>query len=203
MLDLALSDHDVWADGLLVFYEIFRFLEQNVPEQLLPKEFHRSQAFESDLNYYLGESWRQNYEIRESVRIYLKHLIDVQNRSPILLLAYVYHLYMGLLSGGQILQKKRRLNPLSSAGNGEGEAVTCFPNKTIGELKTTMRTLVDTLAESFDESTKILLIAESKMVFHLNNELVKTVKGVNRANIRKFAIIFLIIIGIFYMLKFK
>lgn len=174
-----------------------------MPEELLPKEFRRTQAFESDLDYYLGENWRQSYEIRDSVKMYLKHLIDVQNRSPILLLAYVYHLYMGLLSGGQILQKKRRLNPLSSIGNGQGEAVTYFPNKTIGELKTTMRTLTDTLAESFDESTKILLIAESKMVFHLNNELVKTVKGVNRANIRKFGIVLLVVIVLFYLLRFK
>lgn len=193
----------MWADGLLVFYEIFRFLEQNVPEELLPREYQRTQAFEADLDYYLGENWRQNYEIRDSVKMYLKHLTDVKNRSPILLLAYVYHLYMGLLSGGQILQKKRRLNPLGSSSDGRGEAVTSFPDKTISELKTTMRTMIDTLAADFDESTKILLIAESKMVFHLNNELVKTVKGVNRANLRKFGIILVVIIAIFYILRFN
>lgn len=82
-----------------MFYEIFRYLEENVPEDLLPREFHRTKAFESDLNFYLGENWKRDYEIRNSVKMYLKHLYDIKNRSPILLLAYVYHLYMGLLQG--------------------------------------------------------------------------------------------------------
>lgn len=201
----ALSDHDVWADGLLVFYEIFRFLEQNVSAELLPPEFYRTEAFEQDLIFYLGVNWKQTYEIRSSVAGYLRHLQDVKNRSPILLLAYVYHLYMGLLSGAQILQKKRHLNPLGSTIDpiGDGEAVTNFTDHSIAELKTRMRTLVDTLAVDFDESTKTLLIAESKMVFHLNNEIVRTVRGVNRVNIRKFGIILVVVIGIFYLLQFK
>lgn len=197
----ALSDNHVWADGLLVFYEIFRFLEENVCEELLPKEFHRRAAFEQDLTYYLGENWNQNYEIRQSVCMYLKHLHDVKNRSPILFLAYVYHLYMGLLSGGQILQKKRSFNILGISDR-QGEAVTSFGNHTIAELKTKMRNIVDNIANNFDESTKILMIAESKMVFHLNNEIVRSVHGVNRVNIRKFGIILIVVIGILYLLRF-
>lgn len=34
---LALNNNDVWADGLLVFYEVFKFLEENVPETILPR----------------------------------------------------------------------------------------------------------------------------------------------------------------------
>lgn len=198
----ALSDNNVWADGLLVFYEIFRYLEENVPEDLLPLEFHRTKAFESDLTFYLGENWKRDYEIRDSVKTYLKHLYDIKTHSPTLLLAYVYHLYMGLLSGGQILQKKRSLNPLGS-GDNEGDTVTYFDGYTIAELKKKMRDLVDTKAQEFDESMKILLIAESKMVFHLNNEIVRSVRGVNRANLRKFGIVLVIVIVIFYFLKFK
>lgn len=134
--------------------------------------------------------------------MYLEHLYDLKKRSPILLLAYVFHLYMGLLSGGQILQKKRSLNLLSSS-NGEGEAITNFEGHTIAELKSRMRNLVDTLAVDFDESTKTLLIAESKMVFHLNNEIVRTVRGVNRVNLRKFGIVLIVVIGIFYFLRFQ
>lgn len=198
----ALSDNSVWADGLLVFYEIFRFLEENVPEDLLPREYHRAKAFEEDLSFYLGENWQRDYEIRNSVKVYLKHLYDVKKRSPVLLLAYVYHLYMGLLSGGQILAKKRSLNILSS-GDRDGEAVIHFENHTIAELKANMRNLVDTKAMEFDESMKILLIAESKMVFHLNNELVRSVRGVNRANLRKFGLVLIIVVLIFYLLRFK
>lgn len=185
-----------------MFYEIFRFLEENVPEDLLPMEFRRINAFESDLTFYLGENWKRDYEIRNSVKTYLKHLYDIKTHSPILLLAYVYHLYMGLLSGGQILQKKRSLNPLNS-GDNEGVAVTNFEGHTIAELKKKMRSLVDTKALEFDESMRILLIAESKMVFHLNNEIVRSVRGVNRANLRKFGIVLIFVIGIFYLLRFQ
>lgn len=38
---------------------------------------------------------------------YLEHLQNLERENPKLLLAYVYHLYLGLLSGGQILAKKR------------------------------------------------------------------------------------------------
>lgn len=169
---------------------------------MLPTQFHRTKSFESDLSFYLGENWKRDYEIRSSVKMYLKHLYDVKKRSPTLLLAYVYHLYMGLLSGGQILQKKRSLNPLNY-GNNEGEAVTHFEGHTIAELKTIMRNLVDSKALEFDESMKILLIAESKMVFHLNNEIVRSVRGVNRVSIRKFGIVLVVVIGLFYLLRIK
>lgn len=195
----ASSDINVWTDGLLVFYEVFRFLEENLPDELLPRDFHRTKAFEDDLSHYLGDDWKDKYTIRPSVKMYLDHLTDVNNQHPILLLAYVYHLYMGLLSGGQILQKKRALFRSSGLA---GQAVTHFPDHTIGELKTQMRDLINTLADDFDESTKTLLIAESRMVFHLNNELVRSVNGVNWASLRKFAIIMAVVVGVFYILRF-
>lgn len=62
-----------------------------------------------DLAYYLGANWKEGYAPRESVQQYLKHLQKLEEENPYLLLAYVYHLYMGLLSGGQILRRKRTL----------------------------------------------------------------------------------------------
>lgn len=77
--------------------------------QLKIEGMERTAAFETDLKYYLGENWTASYSPRESVANYLRHLMDVEERDPDLLIAYVYHLYMGLLSGGQILRKKRQL----------------------------------------------------------------------------------------------
>lgn len=62
-----------------------------------------------DLAYYLGPDWKKGYAPRESVCQYLKHLEKLEAENPYFLLAYVYHLYMGLLSGGQILRRKRAL----------------------------------------------------------------------------------------------
>lgn len=194
-----MSDAGVWADGLLVFYEIFRFLENNIAFDILPEPFRRTAAFEQDLAHYLGPNWQRGYSIRPSVKMYLDHLDDVNVRHPVLLVAYVYHLYMGLLSGGQILQKKRAL---FRSADEPGDAVTKFEGYAIGDLKTQMRDSVNELARDFDESTKRLLIEESRMVFHLNNELVRSVRGVLWANLRKLGIVVGIVCGIFWLLRF-
>ena len=77
--------------------------------QLRIEGMERTAAFEADLKYYLGENWSVSYTPRESVATYLRHLMEIEERDSDLLIAYVYHLYMGLLSGGQILRKKRQL----------------------------------------------------------------------------------------------
>uniref|UniRef100_A0A1B0CBZ9 Heme oxygenase n=1 Tax=Lutzomyia longipalpis TaxID=7200 RepID=A0A1B0CBZ9_LUTLO len=180
-LAFALSDDSVWADGLLIFYEVFKFLEQNVPETILPGVFHRRVAFEKDLSFYLGKDWEKTYEPRKEVVKYIEHLQSLKERNPTLLVAYVYHLYMGLLSGGQILQKKRRLaKNFSSAEGGEGMAVTDFGGTPIHELKTRMRNLIDQLAQNFSDETKSLLIEESEKVFQYNNSIIRTAKDVNK-----------------------
>lgn len=195
-----MSDNQVWADGLLVFYEIFRFLEQNAPSTHLPLEYHRTAAFERDLDFYLGPNWKRKYVPRESVAKYLNHLREVKDKNPILLLAYIYHLYMGLLSGGQILQKKRQLW-FSSKNDMGGENVTKF-DSAIGDLKSNMRSLVDKLAETFDEKTKSELIAESIKCFELNNEIVRSVNGVNVVGAQKFFQFLIILLALLYVYIF-
>ena len=63
----------------------------------------RTLALEQDLAHYLGEGWREGYIVRGEVREYLDHLRKLEDSQPYLLLPYVYHLYMGLFSGGQVL----------------------------------------------------------------------------------------------------
>lgn len=105
----ALSDDSVWADGLLSFYEIFKFFEDNLPPSLLPVELHRRASFEKDFAHFWGADWKRNYEIRPCVQKYIEHLEQVNARNQILLFAYAYQMYMALMSGGQLLQKKRMI----------------------------------------------------------------------------------------------
>ncbi|XP_014471385.1 PREDICTED: uncharacterized protein LOC106742702 [Dinoponera quadriceps] len=70
-LAFGFLDDSVWADGLLVFYEVFRYLEgamirlKNTKIGLLPLgELQRTEAFERDLDHYLGKEWRKNYSPR-------------------------------------------------------------------------------------------------------------------------------------------
>lgn len=202
----ALSDNDVWAEGLLVFYEVFKFLETNVPEEILPKELYRTNAFEADLSYYLTEKWTDDYSPRPEVRKYLDHLESINLKEPLLLIAYVYHLYMGLLSGGQILQKKRDFK-IKMGGQKEaddsnaGKKLTTFDGTTIAELKTKMRSNIDQMAEKFNETLKEELIEESKKVFELNNVLVRTIKDVDRVSYKQISFIIGLVILIWFFVK--
>lgn len=182
-LSLALHNNEVWADGLLVFYEVFKYIETKVDDNILPQEFRRTKAFEEDLTFYLGTQWQSNYEIRPQVGDYLSHLERINSENSILLLAYVYHLYMGLLSGGQILQKKRKVFA-TQENSGLGMAVTDFKDLTISELKSSMRTKFEELAGQWDEDTKQAILVEGRKVFELNNIIIGSVKNVNKVNLR-------------------
>nr|XP_029708033.1 uncharacterized protein LOC115254550 [Aedes albopictus] len=203
-LAFALYDSAVWAEGLLIFYEIFKYLEQNVSHDFLPEEYHRTQQFEEDLTFYLGADWKTGHQPRKEVCDYIKHLEQIQRENPNLLVAYVYHLYMGLLSGGQILQKRRNLskkfNPFANKYGKQGAALTTFEEHSIYELKQKMRKTIDEFGDRLDEDSRKRMMEESRKVFEMNNEIIKTVKGVNRANMKTLAYI-LILLFLYFVLK--
>ncbi|XP_063993624.1 uncharacterized protein LOC135171181 [Diachasmimorpha longicaudata] len=211
-LAFGLQDDKVWADGLLVFYDIFKYLEQTMPgiikkyeiDNLISPEMERTKAFEEDLNYYLGNEWNKNHSSRESVKSYLAHLKAVESTKPILLLAYVYHLYMGLLSGGIILRKKRqiiqKISPFKSTDKLEGNRVTDFGKNSIYQLKENFRSRMNDLAEGLDDETKGQLIEESKVVFVMNNQIIRSVRGASAVMMRK--IIYVVTIFLVLVLYF-
>jgi len=190
-LGVTISDDTVWAEGLLVFYEVFKSLEQSLRSHsdsligdLLIPGMARTEAFEEDLEYFYGEKWKDNYEIRPEVQQYLDHLQKLDDKNPYLLIPYIYHLYMGLFSGGQILQAKRSFLSFSEDSS-QGCAVTSYTNKTIKELKKQLRQAVNDLADNLDEETKQAILVESVRVFELNNVVIKSVKGMNQVLIKR------------------
>ncbi|KAK8391438.1 hypothetical protein O3P69_017196 [Scylla paramamosain] len=185
-IGFAMSADRVWAEGLLVFYEVFLYLEGAldryshtlIGEVDIPG-MRRKEAFEKDLAYYLGADWKEGYALRESVQQYLKHLEKLEEENPYLLLAYVYHLYMGLLSGGQILRRKRALLQklkFSRKESLEGLAVTEIEGS-VSKMKKEMTDAMNRIAEAVDEDLRQRLLEESKMVFVLNNNMVHSIEG--------------------------
>jgi len=193
-LGVTISDDSVWAEGLLVFYEVFKFLEKSLNSHsdsligdLLIPDMARTEAFEEDLDFFFGD-WREGYKIRPEVRQYLDHLESLDQENPYLLIPYIYHLYMGLFSGGQILAAKRKYLTLSGNKNDDppaGCAVTSYQNKTIKQLKTQLRQAVNDLADNLDQELKQEILKESVKVFELNNVVIKSVKGVNQVLMKK------------------
>lgn len=185
---ISLRDEAVWGGGLFVFYHIFAYLEDakerlNIPEfdnLFVHKIMFRKAAFEEDLEHYLGSEWR-TVPKPPALENYLEHLHDLEKENPKLLLAYIYHLYLGLLSGGQILARKRRMfgekNALSDT---YVDKVTDFSGSDIPKLKNDFRQAMNAIAEILSEEEKRALLEESNQVFVLNNMIVNSVAGQNK-----------------------
>jgi heme oxygenase len=196
----------------LVFYEIFKFLEENVPAAILPTDYHRTQQFEKDLQFYLGEDWQKTYKPRVAVANYLKHLHHIKETNSLLLIAYVYHLYLGLLSGGQILAKKRNIAKKLRLGSTDGDesndqeepqgaALTSYPNRSILAMKNNLKAIIDEYAKDFDEELRRELIVESRKVFELNNEIIQSVEGVTKQNLKVLGYLTLIVLSMYVFMK--
>ena len=163
----------------------------------------RKDEFEEDLAYYLGPNWKNNYKPRQSVENYLSHLEKLQRIKPDLLIAYAYHLYMGLLSGGQILQKKMQLMSkfqFKRKNLSEGYSVTSLNNKDIKTLKAEITSRLNEMAQFWTEEEKLIMLQESKRVFILNNTIIRSVKGTTKALTFRFITFFFF--GVFLMLVF-
>lgn len=242
----ALSDDEVWYDGLLAFYELYKFFEANLPERLLPKELHRSESFERDFAYFYGSDWKKSYVVRPAVLTYLEHLEKMAAKSEVLLFAFAFQMYMALMSGGQLLQKKRMVarrlwifpqgtgveeqrkaaadavaaTEAAAAVNDDvkegdlrarpmpeqvticqvGCEATFFPERIL-VLKNKLRRIFNEVYGKLDEEQRAEYIEESRNVFRMNLELLRTVKGVNRANLRKLAIAVIFITTIYLAYK--
>ncbi|TRY67005.1 hypothetical protein TCAL_02314 [Tigriopus californicus] len=209
-LGVSISNPEVWAEGLMVFYEIFRALEQAMEDHKdsLIGEFdlpglRRAEAFEADLAFYFGDHWRQTYEIRPEVAQYLAHLKRLEDENPYLLIAYIYHLYMGLLSGGQLLKSKKDFfKSGKTATQDAGDAVTYFKDVSIASLKKRMKEIANTVAKDLDDETRKQILQEGVQVFKLNNTIIKSVRGVNDIFYKRVGICLAILCIILLLIRF-
>jgi len=192
-LGVTMSDDNVWAEGLLVFYEVIKFLEEALERHkdsligdLLIPGMARTGAFEDDIAHYYGADWRENYVIRPEVEDYLEHLREIEKENPYLLMAYVYHLYMGIFSGGQILRKTRLMTFASLTGQKvsqnddvPGNMVTSYGDLSLSSLKKQLKAAINEAADEFDEDTRQAILQEGVNVFKLNNKVVASISGVD------------------------
>lgn len=191
-LGVTMSDDNVWAEGLLVFYEVIKFLEEALERhqdsligELLIPGMARKAAFEADIAYYYGADWAKDYVIRPEVEKYLEHLREIEDDNPYLLMAYVYHLYMGIFSGGQILRKTRLISLASLTGQKiseddvPGNSVTSYGDLSLSSLKKKLKAAINEAAKELDEETKEAILKEGVNVFKLNNKVVASISGVD------------------------
>lgn len=118
-------------------------------------------------------------------------------------------MYMGLLSGGQILRRKRALlNKIKFRvkESYEGLAVTEISGVSVYNLKKQITEKTNSIAEGLDERTRLELIEESKKVFQMNDEMVRSIQGTTSVVLWKLlqfsSISFLVACTAYYVKKF-
>ncbi|CAG4980840.1 unnamed protein product [Colias eurytheme] len=144
------------------------------------KILYRKHAFEEDLTHYLGNEW---HRLPKSAALenYLEHLQSLEKENPQLLMAYVYHLYLGLLSGGQILSKKRKMfGDKTAPSDTYTDKVTDFTGVDIAQLKDDFRAAMNQIADNMTDEEQQAFIEESNQVFLMNNLIVNSVGGQNK-----------------------
>ena len=151
---------------------------------------------------------QQILHFRDSVTKYLMRLREIEDTDSLLIMAYIYHLYMGLLSGGIILRKKRQLvqkiSPFKDTITSDGNNLTDFGEYNIYELKRELRSTMNKIAETLDEDTKNKLLEESKTVYTLNNEIIRSVRGAGTVIVKKliyFFMAFVFVIVVFLQFR--
>merc|ERR1712116_23548 len=85
-LGIAMTDDKVWAEGLLFFYEIFKFLEEALDRlshtslsEFDVEGMRRTKQFKADLDFWYGEDWMNNvYQPHESVVNYIEYLKELE-----------------------------------------------------------------------------------------------------------------------------
>jgi len=216
-LGLTLSDETVWSEGILTFAPVFKHLEQALERNkdsllgdLDVDGLRRSKQFDDVLKFYYGEDgWVSRLERMKAtpaVSSYLQHLVEAERRNPYLLTAFVYHLYMGLLSGGQILSLKRSATAAAKEAKklkGGGDDIFHFePPHTVQSVKKSLRNATEEMSRNLDAETQDLVVQEGVKVFELNNALVNSVEGVDQAFWRlakKVALVFVLVAIVFYL----
>ena len=191
-----MTDDGVWVEGLLCFYEVFKFLEGSLDRlshtligELDVPGMRRTKAFEEDLHHYCGKEWLENvYKPKESVTSYLQYLATLEEENPHMLAAFIFHLYMGLFTGGEILRKKRNLAAslrFWSSEKPRREAVSDFSDVPVARMRARMNKAMEHIADQLGDRDKSDLIEESKTVFIMNNKMISSISGADRVIARK------------------
>ncbi|XP_050548657.1 uncharacterized protein LOC126910278 [Daktulosphaira vitifoliae] len=203
-LTIGMTDSKVWVEGLRRFYIVYKFLEvamkkenNNILHQFAKiNGLFRTNQFEKSLRYYIGDKWQYNLTKTKATEEYLNYLQKLEKENYILLTPFIYHMYMGILSGGQILMAKQRM----AFSDGKGSEAFYFSVNVKG-AKDDLRNTMNKLADTLDEETKLRLLKESKMVYLLNNKIVKEVKVPTEILLARFMFMIGILILIFLLWK--
>jgi len=96
-LVVVLTDTKLYAEAIAEFYFVFRTIEECIDrlkedpriQQFYIKEMFRKEAFERDLEYFLGPGWSENIRPSIPAQAYCDRIYEIADTDPALLIASV------------------------------------------------------------------------------------------------------------------
>lgn len=132
----------------------------------------RVPAYEADLAFYLGPSWRARIPASAAVDAYVARLREVARERPLLLLAHAFTQHTAGLSGGRVV--KRMARKYMGLPEDQGTAIFEFPGGV--ELKDAFKAALDGVGRGLSEDEVQAVLDEQIVAFEMNIRIMKEFK---------------------------
>eukprot|EP00747_Dinoflagellata_sp_TGD_P193594 gnl/TRDRNA2_/TRDRNA2_59978_c0_seq1.p1 gnl/TRDRNA2_/TRDRNA2_59978_c0~~gnl/TRDRNA2_/TRDRNA2_59978_c0_seq1.p1 ORF type:complete len:266 (+),score=39.93 gnl/TRDRNA2_/TRDRNA2_59978_c0_seq1:36-833(+) len=191
-LGLVLTSRPLYGEAIALFAPIYRRIEEifdrhaDHPQlgKLIPylAVMRRAGAMEADVSFFCGAERLKSITMRQAegeppeLAAYLARLDDIEKQDPVLLLAYLYHMYLAIFAGGA--QIKRLVSKVFGLKDDQGVHTFCFKDldtRTKTTFKNDFKASINNDITVTDEEAERLM-EESIRVFAQNNALVATIK---------------------------
>lgn len=153
--------------------EIDRHKDDPIVSKIYYPELFRKESIEKDLQYYLGNDWKNQITQTNSCKEYVARIRDISIFSPMLLISHHYTRYIGDLSGGQVLK-----GIAQTALKVDDDGMNFYIFKDIPdekEFKNNYRNALDSLPLT---QTQIdLIITEANNAFKYNMKVFNEIEG--------------------------
>lgn len=192
-LSLVLTSPRLYGEALAsvqpVFAKMEDLLEEHKGHAQIGKVYaileliRRTPGLKADMEYYLTTDRRMELDMLHkdgdtpALDGFLQYLDKISKEDPILILAFVYHLYDGILAGGQLIKAMVRKAMGLSKDTNEGVECFCIKDGVAPKIvMSRMRNILNEDIELSEEECK-KLVDEGAVVFRLNDQLVRTISG--------------------------
>lgn len=176
----ALTNTKVWCQAIYDFYHVFRKIEiildtlKDHPRLsclhfCTQPEFRRTELFQEDLKFYLGEEWEKIVKPSEAVLKYEARLDEIAMNEPILMIAYVHSMYLALLAGGAML--KRIVKKTLGLSDNQGLALFSFGSEAVNKTGLRKRIKESINRIELSKQEKEAIVEEKNRVFQMNNSI--------------------------------
>lgn len=169
------TDRQLYGKAIGTFYLVFVDLEAALQKAMdadkrvgslreVMGPLLRVPAYEADLQFYLGQGWREKIPLSPSIHAYVARLREIAADRPLLLLAHAFTQHTAGLSGGRIV--KRMARKYMALPEDKGTAIFDFGGGV--ELKDAFKQRLDAVGAGLSEEEVQAILDEQLRAFEFN-----------------------------------